>query len=330
MPDRQRIWSENELDAALAGFRADAGPDAATLRRLRRRVTGTAGDVGVGAAFPAGAAERAVPRGRPAPGGRAFRWLAAAAAAAAVVATVSGVAAVTSGGGAAPAASPVPAAPPAPPVDGVPVPAAELGRHASDLDVAPGQYLYRRTEYAAGPFLQEWIPHDRSGTWLLRGSPDSEVGELRSASGEYFGPRGDSWQQPSQEFLAGLPRDPDALAALLQSDVVRRAAPYPDAPDHAALVAVASLLRRTAVPADLRAALYAALDRVPGIRAHLEDGGRRGVLGVEWDADGARQRYELLVDPASGRMSGERTGAPGSGSTVSWGVADALGVPPAG
>jgi hypothetical protein len=317
----RRIWSDDELDAALAAFRADAGPDAATLRRVRERVTRAAPD-------------RPRPRAVPAPASRA-RWMVACAAAAAVVATVVGAGVVGGygpGAPATPASGPVSAEPPLPPLppDGSRVPAAELGRNASDLDVGPGQYLYRRTEYAAGPFIEEWIPADRSRTWLLRGSPDSEIGELRSASGEYFAPRGDSWQQPSQGFLAGLPRDARELAARLRSDEVRAAAPYPDASDHAALTSVASLLRSTAVPADLRAALYAALDHVPGVEARVEDGGRLGVLGVEWDAAGETQRYELLVDMATGRMSGERTGTPGSGSTVRWGVADELGVPPAG
>lgn len=321
MPER-RIWSEEELDAALAAFRADAGPDPATLHRLRERVTRAA---------PA----RPRPLAVPAPGSRA-RWMVAGAAAAAVVAAVVGVGVVGGSGPGAPAvpaSGPVSAVPPLPPPlppDGSRVPAAELGRNASDLDVGPGRYLYRRTEYAAGPFIEEWIPADRSRTWLLRGSPDSEIGELRSASGEYFAPRGDSWQQPSQGFLAGLPRDPRELAARLRSAEVRAAASYPEASDHAALTSVASLLRSTAVPAGLRAALYAALDHVPGVEARVEDGGRLGVLGVEWDVAGETQRYELLVDMATGRMSGERTGTPGSGSTVRWGVADELGVPPAG
>jgi hypothetical protein len=317
MPER-RIWSEDELDAALAAFRADAGPDPATLHRLRERVTRAA---------PARPRSRAVP----APASRA-RWMVAGAAAAAVVAAVVGVGVVGGSGPGAPAtpaSGPVSSVPPLPP-DGSRVPAAELGRNASDLDVGPGQYLYRRTEYAAGPFIEEWIPADRSQAWLLRGSPDSEVGELRSASGEYFAPRGDSWQEPSQEFLAGLPRDPRELAARLRSADVRAAAPYPDASDHAALTSVASLLRSTAVPAGLRAALYAALDHVPGVEARVEDGGRLGVLAVEWDVASETQRYELLVDMATGRMSGERTGTSGSGSTVWWGVADELGVPPAG
>jgi hypothetical protein len=318
MPER-RTWSEDELDAALAAFRAGAGPDPATLHRLRERVTRAA---------PA----RPRPWAVPAPASRA-RWMVAGAAAAAVVAAVVGVGVVGGPGApATPASGPVSAVPPLPPLppDGSRVPAAELGRNASDLDVGPGRYLYRRTEYAAGPFVEEWIPADRSQAWLLRGSPDSEIGELRSASGEYFAPRGDSWQEPSQEFLAGLPRDPRELAARLRSAEVRAAAPYPDAPDHAALTSVASLLRSTAVPADLRAALYAALDHVPGVEAHVEDGGRLGVLGVEWDAAGETQRYELLVEMATGRMSGERTGTPGSGSTVRWGVADELGAPPGG
>lgn len=328
MPDR--TWTDSELDAALAAFRADVDADVATVERLRRRISSAQE---ASPAQPGRPLAEVTDRGP----GRWSHWGIPAAAAAVVVATVTGVTVI---GPAGPPTAGVPAPHAAasearPPEGGTRVPAAELGRAASDPAVGPGQYLYRRTEYAAGAVVEEWVPADRSGVWLLRPTPDNELGGRAAPRGEYFGPRGQLWWEPTQELLAGLPRDPRALADVLQSDAVIRSIPYPDgwdaaaAPDHAALVAVAFLLQGTPVPADLRAALFAAFDLVPGVEARIEDGERMGVLRADRDVPGQEARFELLVDLANGQMSGDRNEEPGSGSSIVLGVADELGVPPA-
>jgi hypothetical protein len=124
-------------------------------------------------------------------------------------------------------------------------------------------------------------------------------------------------------------------AAVLQSDAVLGSVPWPDdgdpaaAPGHAALVATSAMMVSTPVPADLRAALFAAFDRVPGVEARIADGGRTGVLRADRDVVGQQARFELLVDLANGHMSGDRTDGPGSGLSITLGIADERGVAPA-
>ena len=107
-----------------------------------------------------------------------------------------------------------------------------------------------------------------------------------------------SWQSPTPEFLARLPRDPAALLARLQADNPGRwASPFSSAVD---------ALRTCLVPAELRGVLYRALTGLHGV--HLEpepiETGDRACLVLVHDA--GRTRTELRIDKADGQFAGER------------------------
>jgi len=114
-----------------------------------------------------------------------------------------------------------------------------------------------------------------------------------------------TWQTPSPAFLAGLPRDPGALRDRLYADSRGEGRSR----DGEALVFVADLLRSGLTPADLRSALYRVLETVPGVEVTASSAtvdGRPGVaLGRFETVDGERQ--EIVVDPATGELVGERS-----------------------
>ena len=174
--------------------------------------------------------------------------------------------------------------------------------------------------------IELWVPGDRSREWVQRRSgrtpvhffnPDDEAAVreagletitgppevLRAADGGFYGPVTASWQTPTAEFLAGLPRDPEALLDRIYSDSEGQG----NSKDGEALVFVADVLRAGTVPAYLRASLFRAATYIPGIdvvdqRANLS--GRIGVAVGRAEEDGIRQ--EIVFDPATGQFIGER------------------------
>lgn len=112
-----------------------------------------------------------------------------------------------------------------------------------------------------------------------------------------------NWQRPTPAFLAGLPRDVDALRERLYDDSTRSGR----SPDGEVVVYVADVLRSGAVPADLRSSLFRVLATVPGVEVTS-----RAVpglpsptvgLGRSETVDGTRQ--EILLSPG-GEYLGER------------------------
>ncbi|PZE75811.1 CU044_5270 family protein [Curtobacterium sp. MCBD17_019] len=261
--------------------------------------------------------------------------VAAGVAAALVVGNVIGVAGTGPHGSAAPAA-------------------AEVLTHAAasttattDPVVHPGQYLEVATravyasgfedDHGSGTYLssqdgQLYVPADTAGDWVWVRDPERVVqtfgpdseraarvsdkakGEyLRAAGGGFYG----SPAVVSPSDLAALPRDP---AALLRH--AYDATKGQDDPDLAAFGWIADTLRSGLAPADLRAALYKAAAGIPGVvltdrQANLE--GRTGVaIGY---AQGNGDQQELIIDPSTGLLIGEREVVTG-GAAASWKVPD--------
>jgi len=111
-------------------------------------------------------------------------------------------------------------------------------------------------------------------------------------------PRRGSWQSPTPEFLQRLPRDPsDLLDRLIEENPGSWFGPF---------AAAVTALRTALVPADLRAAFFKALSKLPGV-SFTDDA--RNVDGHECFAivhDAGRTRTGLLLDPSDGQFAGER------------------------
>lgn len=212
---------------------------------------------------------------------------------------------------------------------------------ASDPVVAPGQYKYLQTHaWWAGidgntvRLIENqetvWVPADPSdpaAMWMLQRGPTGQVQwisgdpsdasglsdpmdiyptmNVQAACGDFYGSGGcdriGSWQDPTPAFLLALPRDPTALLERLRTD-----APNNGRGDIELLVYAADLLRSGLVPADLRAALYRALATLPDIdmvdRAVTLDGQAGVALGMQ---DG-QIRQDIIIDAATGAFIGER------------------------
>ncbi|MFG1676966.1 CU044_5270 family protein [Micromonospora sp. NPDC049282] len=135
----------------------------------------------------------------------------------------------------------------------------------------------------------------RDATGVIVYHPTPEEIARRLAAG--------NWQGPTAQFMAGLPRDPKQLLERIYRD----SKGHGNGRDEEAFVFVRDILRSGVVPADLRAALFSAAALIPGVRlvsdsVNLE--GRHGVAVAM--SDRGKTRVELIFDPKTGEVIGER------------------------
>jgi hypothetical protein len=317
MPEEnvRAMWSEDELDQALAALGTPDAPDDRSFHRARAELL-----VAAGAAAPE--PEARAPR-------RRGWWAAAVGTAAMIVAVVLVVQTVRSDGD-------------------LPTTAAARSLNLAadkistpDEPLRPGEYRYiarralsvvssQKSSYRAMVLDETWVPADEKQEWLWRRSvtdvqkwvggtwvesPQKEDESIFVPRGEYRAPCGDwvadrpcsakgNWQSPNVEFMASLPRDPDQLFNLVQSDLAERG-------EHDGIdivVTVAGLLQTGVAPADLRAALYRVLADVPGLQVTEQYANLDGMKGTAYgmsQADG--YHYELIVDTATGQYIGDRS-----------------------
>lgn len=306
--------NDTEIDDLLRQVRADVHTDEEVLARGRAKVLAAAADV---EGVPMLKARTASPVKK-----KRSMWLAAAAAAV-VVAGAVGTQLLPGDEAEIDAAS-----------------VAVLDRAAqapgADAPLAPGQFRYVETHawnmnrtpekdltYRVESVTREWVPSDERQEWLLRkeftgnrefltgnerdAAPESTADEdMRAPCGEYGTPTGGtpcegSWQHPTAEWMAGLPRDPAKLDERLRADLADNDRGEVRVFDYAS-----DLLRSGRVPADLRSALYRVLATVPGIKqvdnAATLDGQVGTALGIEDDDS----RHDIVIDPVTGQFIGER------------------------
>ena len=216
--------------------------------------------------------------------------------------------------------------------------AAQMTIKTTDPVVGPGQYLRIKSTNVWGTNTYEqdgsqyrwldteksdlYIPADRSAEWVWqRGGrvpttffdaeskgfalkqniqPSPEL--LRARNGAFYGSPGE-WMSTD---LARLPRDPYRLL----NSIYKQTLGHGQSVDGEALVFIADLLRTGVVPADLRAALYKAAAMIPGVtvtegQANLD--GRKGVAIGRLEDGPAKSRQEIIIDPQTGLMIGERS-----------------------
>lgn len=114
-----------------------------------------------------------------------------------------------------------------------------------------------------------------------------------------------SWQTPNPVWLRDVPRDPAKLRQRLYAD----AQGHGQSTDGEVLVLVADVLRSGLVPSDLRAGMYKVLATVPGVEVTATSatvGGRTGVA-IGRNETAGMDRQELIIDPATGQVIGERS-----------------------
>lgn len=337
--DVHRVWTEDELDAALADLAtARTRDDDGALAGVRAQLTGTVTD-----ARPAGedVAVLDAPRPRRRPGRRASVL-----AAAAVTAVVCAVGVTVVGGG-----------------DGGPAPASAAERVLTDAAksasaagdaVPPGKYRYVgvRAWYSSegdvgdGTYFaalveqrnETWVPADDTGVWYFRSTssgryrwlagseskaekagivpPERGVSEEKGRCGDYDPPDGEpsscanvqvGWNRPRAEWIEGLPRDPERLTERLRDDV----GSWPDdgSGETADMFSAAtSALESGMLPADLRAALYLVLADLPGIRITERVANLDGRTGVAFALPSpGLSRRDVILDPESGEFIGSRS-----------------------
>jgi hypothetical protein len=191
----------------------------------------------------------------------------------------------------------------------------------ANMGILPDRY-----SYLAEVNTDLWIPADQHGDWLMdrritgrriwvQGSEEQAAeanfrivdpwptGRWRARYGDFWAessgrqpsPREGTWQTPTPDFLAALPRDPAQLLERLRESSPNRLG------DTGACTYATDVLRAGNVPADLRAALYRALLMIPG--AEIAARGRDFSLSLD---DGGR-RTEVFISGHNGQFAGEQS-----------------------
>jgi hypothetical protein len=216
----------------------------------------------------------------------------------------------------------------------------------ADRPLGPDQYRYIATRgwwmgsfgtstglllHLTEQWIRQWVPARPDRDWMLDREVTGRVrwltgtaqeaddegfdpaagvptGRFRATHGDFYaglddqraGPRTGTWHTPTTPFLSGLPRDPRALLARLRADGPEgRTASQPFA-------RATGALRSGLVPADLRAALYAALATLPAVTLDEQATDCAGNARLALVHDDGPTRTELIIDPVDGAFAGER------------------------
>lgn len=127
------------------------------------------------------------------------------------------------------------------------------------------------------------------------------------------------WDFPTPAWLARQPTNPDALLSAIEG---AQPSPAPGTrpkgdPPTLAFNRIATTLSSGIVPADLRAAMYKVLTRLPGVKLVSRTAtidGRSGVAVGRLEP-GGHLRQEIIFDSVAGRFIGEREVAVDRGAT---------------
>jgi len=153
-------------------------------------------------------------------------------------------------------------------------------------------------------------------------SPERE-GILRARGGAFYESLAPG-QKVAQEYeVEKIPRDPGALRDYFYNSYVGGSLSI----DENVWKRMTELLSTGGIPADLRAALYKVMALVPGVKiidseANLD--GRTGVALGRTDAARPSTSLEVIIDPNTGLLIGERhvsllkDGVVPAGTTTSW------------
>lgn len=202
--------------------------------------------------------------------------------------------------------------------------AAEHTTTFSDLTPGPDEYLLIHTHAnwlggrsdAAGnavyamnaQTIDVYVPGDPAKDWVLDrdwGSIAPRPGQkdtIHAPDGEFYGM---PWTLINEQEIRDLPRDGKALIDHFNAQYRGGSASR----DEDNFVRITDLLRTGLMPADLRAGLYQALALIPGVNASEQSNfdGKPGIAIGRSEPLRAGQRDEIIIDPATGLVIGERT-----------------------
>jgi hypothetical protein len=156
--------------------------------------------------------------------------------------------------------------------------------------------------------IDVYVPGNRDEEWVLdrdwgdAGPAPMDDGVIRAKDGHFYG---GPWSPLDAEQLDAMPRDGQALYDHFNAQYQGGSASR----DEDNFVRITDLLRLGLVPADLRAGLYEALALIPGVTASEQANfdGKVGVAIGRTEPLRAGQRAEMIIDPDTGLVIGERT-----------------------
>lgn len=152
-----------------------------------------------------------------------------------------------------------------------------------------------RSEFQRAEFPSD---EDRAA-WEAAGRPDFSSGQVEEHT---YSPG-----ELSYESFRDLPTDPD----LLFTEIQRRAGTAGPGANPEMFIVIGDLLRATSVPSDLRASLFRAAERIPGVQVSeriIDPEGRPGVgLSLTYnDQNGSLVKVERVFDPQTTRLLAEQ------------------------
>lgn len=174
-----------------------------------------------------------------------------------------------------------------------------------------GQLVPTELPYVCEPFDDTrdlYIPTDagREWVWHMVTTATSDGPGIDVVRRVVDGKSDEADLRPMNDVPAGIPTDGDAAYKWIDDRYDGSSSNR----DEANFVRITDILRTGMVPAAQRAALLAALAKVPGVTATADVANLDGLKGVaigrsEPAREGARQ--EIIIDPNTGLVIGERT-----------------------
>jgi RNA polymerase sigma-70 factor (ECF subfamily) len=197
-----------------------------------------------------------------------------------------------------------------------------LDKYSDHLYVPSDQtaeWIWNREARIPTTFFSEDAKAEATKYQQSQAGDPNRMGELlRAPGGNFYGEQRMLFAgMPLLEGVKTLPRDPQALL-----DTIRQRG-NPSASETETLEAIAAALGTGVIPADLRAALYKAAALIPGVtvvdrQANLD--GRAGTaIGIEDPDRGTRM--DIIIDPATGLLIGQRAVTLTAGETFPAGTA---------
>jgi hypothetical protein len=207
--------------------------------------------------------------------------------------------------------------------------AAAVAAAQEPLSPGPGQYLFTRSEnaylQASGHAWSVLVPKERK---VWSSFDDSRRGRVRQVTGEprFVSPaQRAAWVEAGSPALpragevedspisgsgfvdaAELPTDPAELRAMLEAREIPGVGGPPGEAETFTLIG--DMLRETYLPADIRAAIYELTAELPGVEllGKVEDPAGRPGTGIAFTDRKDGVRHELIFDPATSALLGER------------------------